>query len=136
VNAVGAIQRLMGFLGFDDEPEEELGEDGEEGRRAPILRLHTARQMEIVVLQPRTFDDARTAAEYLKGRRPIVVNLREADREVAQRIVDFLCGVDYALDGHLQRVADDIFLFTPSHVAISAERVRSYDTYPPVFPVS
>lgn len=136
MNAVGAIQRLMGFLGFDEEPEEEAGADGEERHRGPILRLHTARQMEIVVLQPRTFDDARTAAEYLKGRRPIVVNLREADREVAQRIVDFLCGVDYALDGHLQRVADEIFLFTPSHVAINAERTRSYDTAPPVFPVS
>ncbi len=136
MNVVGAIQRLMGFLGFDDDAEEEPLEEGEERRRAPILRLHTARQLEIVVLQPRTFDDARTAAEYLKGRRPIVVNLREADREVAQRIVDFLCGVDYALDGHLQRVAEDIFLFTPSHVVISAERSRSFHADSPTFPVS
>ncbi len=127
----------MGFLGFDDEAEEEAGwEEGEERRRTPILRLHTTRQLEIVVLQPRTFDDARAAAEYLKGRRPIVVNLREADREVAQRIVDFLCGVDYALDGHLQRVSEDIFLFTPSHVVISAEKSRSSPADSPVFPVS
>ncbi|MCS7236335.1 MAG: cell division protein SepF [Armatimonadota bacterium] len=131
---MGAIRRLMGFLGFDEEVEDEPVEEAGE-RRTPVLRLHAARQMEIVVLQPRSFDDARTAAEYLKGRRPIVVNLREADREVAQRIVDFLCGVDYALDGHLQRVAEDIFLFTPSHVVISAERSRSF-TDSPTFPVS
>jgi len=133
---VGAIQRLMGFLGFEEQAEEEFLGEGEERRRAPILRLHAARQMEIVVLQPRTFDDARAAAEYLKGRRPIVVNLREADREVAQRIVDFLCGVDYALDGHLQRVSEDIFLFTPSHVVISAERSRTFGGDSPAFPVS
>lgn len=133
---MGAIRRLIEFLGFEDDVEQQPLEEGEVGRRAPILRLHTTRQMEIVVLQPRTFDDARTAAEYLKGRRPIVVNLREADREVAQRIVDFLCGVDYALDGHLQRVAEDIFLFTPQHVVISAERSRPLHSDAPVFPVS
>jgi cell division inhibitor SepF len=128
----------MGLLGFDEEeePYEELSSDEDRRRRAPILRLHSAKQQDIVVLQPRTFDDARNAAEYLKGRRPIVVNLREADRDVAQRIVDFLCGVDYAVDGHLQRVAEEIFLFTPSNIVITSESARPLRRDETVFPIS
>jgi cell division inhibitor SepF len=128
----------MGFLGFDEEeePYEELGREEEPRRRGSILRLHSARQQDIVVLQPRTFDDARGAAEYLKGRRPIVVNLRDADREVAQRIVDFLCGVDYAVDGHLQRIAEEIFLFTPSNIVITSESARAVRRDETVFPIS
>ncbi|MDR5684329.1 MAG: cell division protein SepF [Armatimonadota bacterium] len=135
---MGAIQRLMGLLGFDEEeePYEELSQDDEPRRRAPILRLHSPRQQDIVVVQPRTFDDARSAAEYLKGRRPIVVNLREADRDVAQRIVDFLCGVDYAVDGHLQRIAEEIFLFTPSNIVITSESARPARRDETVFPIS
>jgi cell division inhibitor SepF len=127
----------MDLLGFDEEEAgfEETSRDEEPRRRASILRLHSPRQQDIVVLQPRTFDDARGAAEYLKGRRPIVVNLREADREVAQRIVDFLCGVDYAVDGHLQRVAEEIFLFTPSNIVITLESDRG-PRRDEVFPIS
>lgn len=134
---MGAIQRLMDLLGFDEEEAafEETSREEEPRRRASILRLHSAKQQDIVVLQPRTFDDARGAAEYLKGRRPIVVNLREADREVAQRIVDFLCGVDYAVDGHLQRVAEEIFLFTPNNIVITSESGRA-PRRDEVFPIS
>lgn len=116
----------MTFLGFS-EADEEGATSGEpdggdpRGHRAPVFSLHTQKQQEIVVLQPRTFDDARLAADYLKMRRPVVVNLRDAQGELARRIVDFTCGVTYALDGHMRRVGETIFLFTPNHVVITAD---------------
>ncbi len=117
----------MTFLGFSETYEED-GASAEaaagiesRGRRAPVLSLHAQKQQEIVVLQPRAFDDARLAADYLKMRRPVVVNLRDAQGELAQRIVDFTSGVTYALDGHMRRVGEMIFLFTPSHVVITAD---------------
>ncbi|MBM3449657.1 MAG: cell division protein SepF [Armatimonadetes bacterium] len=134
---MGAMQRVMSFLGFDDEEDYDDAPEPEPRRRkTPILSLHTQRIGEIVVVQPRTLDDARDAADCLKKRRPLVVNLREADKELAQRIVDFLCGVDYALDGHLQRVGDDIFLFTPNHITITAEQSRTLESNRTIFPVS
>jgi cell division inhibitor SepF len=126
----------MSFLGFNDEDDlEDAAEPEPRRRKTPILSLHTQRAGEIVVLQPRTLDDARDAADCLKTRRPTVVNLREADKDLAQRIVDFLCGVDYALDGHLQRIGDDIFLFTPSHITITAEQSRALESNRTLFPV-
>lgn len=124
---MGAMQRLMNFLGFSETYEEENGAapDGEAveppKRRGQLFNLHAQKQLEIVVLQPRSFDDARAAADYLKMRRPVVVNLQGSDGDLARRIVDFTSGVTYALDGHMLRVGDEIFLFTPSHVAITAD---------------
>lgn len=124
---MGAMQRLMTFLGFTETYEEENGAapdgDGIEmpKRRAQLFSLHAQKQLEIVVLQPRSFDDARGAADYLKTRRPVVVNLQGSHGELARRIIDFTSGVTYALDGHMLRVGEQIFLFTPSHVAITAD---------------
>jgi cell division inhibitor SepF len=121
------MQRLMTFLGFTETYEEENGAapdgDGIEmpKRRAQLFSLHAQKQLEIVVLQPRSFDDARGAADYLKTRRPVVVNLQGSHGELARRIIDFTSGVTYALDGHMLRVGEQIFLFTPSHVAITAD---------------
>jgi len=124
---LGAMQRFMNFLGFNETYEEDNGmhPDGEAldapKRRGQLFNLHAQKQMEIVVLQPRSFDDARSAADYLKMRRPVVVNLQGSQPDLARRIVDFASGVTYALDGHLLRVGEDIFLFTPAHVAITAD---------------
>jgi len=124
---LGAMQRFMNFLGFNETYEEDNGmhPDGEAldapKRRGQLFNLHAQKQMEIVVVQPRSFDDARSAADYLKMRRPVVVNLQGSQPDLARRIVDFASGVTYALDGRLLRVGEDIFLFTPAHVAITAD---------------
>lgn len=131
---MGALQRFMSYLGFAETYEEDGspvpdGDGGETSRRrGQLLSLHAQRQSEIVVLQPKTFDDARAAADYLKLRRPVVVNLQGTHADLARRIVDFASGVTYAVDGHMLRVGEDIFLFTPQHVAITAD-VGSEDNH-------
>jgi cell division inhibitor SepF len=126
---MGAMQRLWNFLGFTeedaDDPSPAEAPDGRR-RRAPVFNLHTTRPMEIVVVEPRSFDEARSAAEHLKSRRPVIVNLRDVDRDLARRIVDFACGVTYAIDGQMQRIGEEIFLFTPSTVSVTAETDRGH----------
>ncbi len=128
---MSAINRFMTFLGFSEADEEvgtqEMHGGDSRGRRVPVLSLHAQKQQEIVVLQPRSFEDARLAADYLKMRRPVIVNLRDAQGELAQRIVDFTSGATYAVDGHLRRVGEAIFLFTPNHVVITADVVPDED---------
>jgi len=131
---MGALQRFMSYLGFAETYEEDGspvpdGDNGETSRRrGQLFSLHAQRQAEIVVLQPKTFDDARAAADYLKLRRPVVVNLQGSHAELARRIVDFTSGVTYAVDGHMLRVGDDIFLFTPQNIVITAD-VGSEDNH-------
>jgi len=133
---VSAMQRLWTFLGFTEEEEVEGGAPDEaepRRRRAPVFSLHTNRPMEIVVLEPRSFDEARAGADHLKARRPVIVNLRDTDHDLAKRIVDFSCGVTYAVDGQMQRVGEEIFLFTPSTVTVTAE--TTHDGSRTLFPM-
>ncbi len=128
------MQRMWHFLGFGEH--EEGGVPAETTPpRAPIFRLHTQRSLEIVVLEPAQYDEAQTAADYLKTQRPIVLNLRNAQTDLGRRMVDFLSGVAYALDGHTHRVGDEIFLFTPAHVPITSERLREEAEPSGLFPV-
>jgi cell division inhibitor SepF len=100
------MQRMWNFLGFAETDDESgvLREAESPRRRTPILNLHAARAMEIVVLTPGAYEDAQVAADCLKTHRPIVINLRAAQKDLGVRVVDFLSGVAYALDGHMHRV--------------------------------
>lgn len=119
---MGAMEKFMTFLGFAEEDENGEGPDAvPAARRSPVFSLHAQRQWEIVVLEPRSLEDARRGADFVKARRPVFVNLQGVEQDLARRIVDFLSGSTYALDGHMQRVGEEMFLFTPSNVAITAE---------------
>jgi cell division inhibitor SepF len=78
-----------------------------------------AAQVELVV--PKTFNDAQKVADKLKADVPVIINLQTADSDLAKRLIDFSSGLTYALDGTMQRVADRVFLLTPSAVTVSAE---------------
>lgn len=88
------------------------------GARANLVGLPTPRKQEIVVLEPASFADAREIAESLKVKKCILLNMRKTDKELARRIVDFLSGISYAMEGNSQKVADNIFLFVPGHMEI------------------
>ncbi|HUO49535.1 MAG TPA: cell division protein SepF [Acidimicrobiales bacterium] len=73
------------------------------------------------VVQPVQFGDARHIADRLMSNQPVIVNLQVADQQLMRRMIDFCSGVAYALSGKMERVADKVFLVTPSNVKVSAE---------------
>jgi cell division inhibitor SepF len=73
---------------------------------------------EVVVMEPRTFEEMPTAIRALKERKSVVLNLTLMDPDQAQRAVDFVAGGTFALDGHQERIGESIFLFTPSCVQV------------------
>ena len=70
----------------------------------------------IILLEPRAFSESQDIADYLKRNNSVVVNLKRVTPEQAKRIVDFLSGTLYAIDGGLQKLGGGIFLCTPSTV--------------------
>jgi len=76
---------------------------------------------EVMVIEPRSFDDAAQIAVYLKERKTVVLNLHLLDKEQSQRTIDFICGAAHALNGRPQKVGELVFVFTPSNVTLSVE---------------
>ena len=73
---------------------------------------------EVVVMEPRSFEEMPQAIQALRERKSVVLNLTLMDPDQAQRAVDFVAGGTYATDGHQERIGESIFLFTPSCVQV------------------
>jgi len=123
------FDKFLGFFGVEEEEvdvgEEQLEDSAElqprPKRGAPVLSLHTQKPIRVVVMEPRAFDESQTAADHLKNRRPVILNLEGADHDLARRIVDFVSGAVYAVDGRIQKIGQTIFLFVPSNFEIAGE---------------
>ena len=76
---------------------------------------------QVVVMEPRSFEEMPQAIQALRERKSLVLNLTMMDPEQAQRAVDFVAGGTYALDGHQERIGDSIFLFAPSCVQVTSQ---------------
>ena len=78
-------------------------------------------QAEVMVLEPRSFEEMPQAIQALRERKSVVLNLTMMDPDQAQRAVDFIAGGTYAIDGHQERVGESIFLFTPNCVQVTTQ---------------
>lgn len=75
-------------------------------------------------LAPTGFNDAKDIGDRLKNTQPVIVNLQGVDRDLARRLIDFSSGLTYGLGGTMEKVADSVFLLTPSNVEVSPEEKR------------
>lgn len=126
------MNKMLNMVGFgtedDYEEEDDRYEEYEEPtaldriserRSSRVVRLHNSpNQMRVVVIQPESFEEARDITNHLKERKPIVINLEAVDKQVARRIIDFLSGAVYGLDGDIQKVSNGIFVLAPENVDI------------------
>ncbi|NSW82281.1 MAG: cell division protein SepF [Syntrophothermus sp.] len=124
---MGFVDKFWQFFGVETETKEELVElpiEPEErkfDRRGNLVSIHSTKTIKVVVCEPADFDEVKTIADNLKSRRQVVINLERTPAESRQRIIDFVSGTTYALDGHIQKIGDHIFLFAPSNVEISVD---------------
>ncbi len=87
-----------------------------------VIGLPTVNQSissEVVVIEPRSFDEMAQVVQHLRDRKSVIMNLTLMDPADAQRSVDFVAGGTYAIDGHQERIGENIFLFTPSCVTVT-----------------
>lgn len=74
---------------------------------------------EMVLIEPRSFEEMPQVIDALRHRKSVILNMTLIRQEEAQRSVDFVAGGTYAIDGHYERIGDNIFLFTPNCVQVS-----------------
>jgi len=123
-------EKALSFLGLVEETEEEeIYDDTEfirpQARKGAVLNLHSGKQssksMRLVILKPREFHEAQQIVEHIKNKKPVLVNLEETEKDECKRIIDFISGATFALDGNMQKVSQQIFVFAPAHVEVNAE---------------
>ena len=102
----------------------------EQARPMPELRpSHNVRPLhgnaasfsQVIVIEPRSFEDALDVVSHLKARKAAILNLHLLDTNQSQRVVDFLSGATHAIEGHQQRIGEGVFIFTPNNVSIASE---------------
>jgi len=89
--------------------------------RAPLEAVPGTGAQKVHLVMPKSFNDAQSVADKFKDAIPVILNLQNADADLAKRLIDFSSGLTYALNGGMQRVADKVFLLTPRNVEVSAE---------------
>ena len=86
-----------------------------------VVSASHAGKQEVVLFRPVNFNDASKAADDLRARKVVVVNLENVDKAMARRVVDFLTGTAYALDGSVKKIAQAAYLFCPSSMVVNGD---------------
>jgi cell division inhibitor SepF len=74
----------------------------------------------MIITEPSCFDACPELVDNLKARKPIIINLEKVETDVARKIFDFLSGATYALNGNMQKIANNIFVFVPENVNVTS----------------
>ena len=104
--------------------EQPEGEAQGDQTRTSFVRPIPSTSAKPSVVTPTSFDDAKDVGDCFRGGQAVIVNLQHGSRDVARRLIDFSSGLCYGLDGRMERVADHVYLLTPSNVEVSAEERR------------
>ena len=133
----GAIMnKIWGAFGMEPEENDEdidvaedyEEEDGEKENklwgRKKVVSMPQSQQIKMVISQPTTFDQAEDICELLKEKQSVIFNLEYVNKDVARRIIDVVSGAVHALDGHIQKVSNSIFLIAPYNYEITNEMAR------------
>ena len=114
---------------YENEDETEVEDKkifGRKNNNNKIVSMPQAQSQAIkmVISQPTTFEQSDEICSFLKEKKSVIVNLEYVNKDVARRIVDFISGGVYALDGYIQKVSNSIFLVAPSNYEITNEMAR------------
>ena len=113
--------KLTSFLRVEDDDEfDDLVVEPEPRKNVVMFPDKAGRCRGVSIFHPRRYDEVTEIADNLRAARHVVVNLVGADRMLSQRIVDFLSGVVYTVDGKMQRLGESIYLFVPANVPVTA----------------
>lgn len=134
---------IMGFVERDEDEEDEIYQERhpvpvekqeikaaprtnnlitlQQPRELTVLNKQTQTNVKVVLQEPSAFDETQSIADNLLNKRAVVINIESCDPDIAAKIVDFVGGVVYAIDGSIQKVSQGIILAAPSNIDIASE---------------
>ena len=143
--AVAIVNKFLDALGLSNENDQEVenedvyefdeGKDEDEetkggifgsigSKKSKIVNMPQVQSVKMVITQPTSFEQSEEICNYLKEKKSIIVNLEYVNKDVARRIIDFVAGAVNALDGHMQKISNAIFLVAPINYDIASDLAR------------
>lgn len=135
------IEKAKIFFGFEEDQMELPSEEKKEVNKSEVIKSPIIKGFrgtlinnqntnkfaltEIKVMEPRIYEDSLTISTYLRENRPVVVNLKYLDKIASKRLIDFVCGTAYAINGHMMKIGESVFLFSPEHILIVDNEEKS-----------
>ncbi|MBQ7278994.1 MAG: cell division protein SepF [Clostridia bacterium] len=150
---MGIYNKFLDFIGIEeseDKPEDELfEEEGEKEAPQPKRRAEpeprklsretrlqgggesiptpNVAAMKMIVYHPVSYEDAQNIIDNLKARKPVIVNMEELDVACAQRILDFISGAIYAINGTIAKISRGIFVVAPTNYDVIGNETGEYE---------
>ncbi|MCR4772695.1 MAG: cell division protein SepF [Oscillospiraceae bacterium] len=100
------------------EQQETFVQQSVQDKKNKIVNIHATTQLQVVVVEPDKFENAKEIADHLRDKRTVVLNLESTGKDVSRRILDFLSGVAYAQEGKIKKIAVSTYMITPYNVEI------------------
>ena len=134
---MGLLDKIKGMVNTDDEYGDNYGLDETENDDIIPTRSAASRPgmnisghdhsvaIELKVVRPESYGSVTEIADHLLNHRTVVLNLEATNREVAKRLIDFLAGVAYSIDGQLKNVANNTYIITPCNVDVADSQIRA-----------
>lgn len=104
-----------------DNYEEPVQTAAETPRQTGAISSPAAASLEMKIVRPEKYEEVTGIANHLLARRTVVLNLENTNKETIRRIIDFLSGIAYAIEGQIKRVANSTYVITPKNVDVSAD---------------
>ena len=116
------------FEDFEETPRKDSFEDRRasmkvDDRRGKVVNIHATTQLKVVLVKPERFENASEIADHLKDKRTVVLNLESTNKDVARRLIDFLSGVTYGVEGKIKKVSANTYIITPYHVDFEGDLI-------------
>lgn len=124
--------KFMNLFGEDeideefDSPQAQSQSNDKSG--VSLAGTHSTKYQNVVICAPKCLEEAQAMTDHLKNRKQVIVNFENTPLEISQKIIDFLSGAAYALDGEGQQIGQQVFLFAPSSVEIIKENKDLMET--------
>lgn len=133
---MGFMDKIKGMVNPEDDNYDEYEEYDEEEAyddaydapaAAPVHQTYGGGNaaLELKVVRPERFDSVTQIADHLLNGRTVVLNLEATNKETARRMIDFLSGVAYSIEGNLKKVANTTYVITPGNVSVSNDQIAA-----------
>ncbi len=124
------LKRAKAFIGLEDDDGsvQEISREEinvETALRPKKTKNSTPSEYEIFIYEPKVYEDSLQISTQLRAGSPVVINLKHLDPNEGTRLIDFVCGTAYAIDGHMIKIGESIFLFTSNNIIISDVEERA-----------